>query len=134
MGVRLSRTRAELVERCGMVLESEGLPRMAGRVLGYLLVADPPAQPVAEIRAALAASSGSVSTMTRLLIQAGYVDRVRRPGERRDYFAVRAQGWTAVLTSSIESIRAMRRLMDDAATVAPTASIRRLAEGRRLMA
>lgn len=72
----------------GYFWESAGGTRMAGRVLGALLLADPPEMSSAQLAAFLGVSAGSVSTATRELIRPGLAQRVRIPGERQDYFRV----------------------------------------------
>jgi DNA-binding transcriptional regulator GbsR (MarR family) len=89
--------RAAFVEDFGVALEDLGLPRMAGRMLGYLLVCEPVEQSSRQLAQALQASKGSVSSATRLLIDAGIVDRVARPGERVDYFRLRPGVWTRIM-------------------------------------
>jgi DNA-binding transcriptional regulator GbsR (MarR family) len=73
-------------DELGYFWESAGGTRMAGRVLGALLLADPPEMSSSGLAAFLGVSSGSVSTATRELIRPGLVQRVRVPGEREDYF------------------------------------------------
>jgi DNA-binding transcriptional regulator GbsR (MarR family) len=59
---------------------------MAGRVLGALLLAEPPEMSSAQLAEFLGVSAGSVSTATRELIRPGVAVRIRLPGERQDYF------------------------------------------------
>jgi DNA-binding transcriptional regulator GbsR (MarR family) len=68
---------------------SYGLPRMAGRVFGWLLVCDPAEQTAAELAEALDASKGSISGATGMLVRAGMVDRLHVRGERADRFRMR---------------------------------------------
>lgn len=79
-------------EDMGLLFEVFGSTRMAGRILGMLMVAEEPYLSAAELADRLQASSGSVSTATRSLLRLGVIDRVRVAGERRDFFAVRAGG------------------------------------------
>jgi hypothetical protein len=82
------------VEELGMQFELEaGTPRMVGRVLGLLLVCDPPEQSAAELAHTLQASKGSISTATRVLLRMGLVERVRVRGERFDRFSARPEAW-----------------------------------------
>jgi DNA-binding transcriptional regulator GbsR (MarR family) len=102
--VKISNELHDFVERLGLEFESQsGMPRMAGRVVGWLLVCDPPEASAAELAAALGASAGSISTTTRLLIRLGLVERVRLPGERIDRFRIRPDRWA-------ESLRQEERL------------------------
>lgn len=73
-------------DELGFFWESAGGTRMAGRVLGALLLADPPEMSSAQLAAFLGVSGGSISTATRELIRPGLARRVRIPGERQDYF------------------------------------------------
>jgi DNA-binding transcriptional regulator GbsR (MarR family) len=75
------------IERMGLVLESDGLPRIAGRIFGLLLISEA-ARSLDDLAAELRVSKGSVSTNARLLEQRGLLERVCRPADRRDYYSV----------------------------------------------
>ena len=92
------------VEDVGLLLEEGGLPRMAGRILGWLLICDPPHQSTKELAETLQASKGSISTMTRLLIQLGVIERVALPGQRRDHFQIKPGGWSQMILRDIAEI------------------------------
>ena len=77
------------VEDFSLYFEQMGYPRSAGRILGWLLICDPPVQSTGELADALGASKGSRSTMTRLLIQVGLIERAGMPGRRRDYSRIK---------------------------------------------
>ncbi len=82
------------IEDIGLFFEQIGMPRMAGRILGVLLIADPPAQSITEISEKLKASKSSVSIMARLLVENGLIERVASPVPRRDYYRFKPGGWT----------------------------------------
>jgi DNA-binding transcriptional regulator GbsR (MarR family) len=94
---RRASDRERFVEDFGLVAEDIGLTRMAGRLLGHLLVCNPAEQSSADLVAALQASKGSISTATRQLIASGIVERFTRTGDRRDHFRVRPGVWTGLL-------------------------------------
>jgi DNA-binding transcriptional regulator GbsR (MarR family) len=73
--------------------KSYGLPRMTGRVLGWLLVCDPAEQTAAQLADALDASKGSISGATGMLVRARLVDRLHVRGERADRFQLRPEAW-----------------------------------------
>ena len=81
------------VEDFGLYFEHFGLARTAGRMLGWLLICDPPHQTMDELVEALQVSKSSISTMSRLLIQIGLVSKVSFPGERKDYYRVGENAW-----------------------------------------
>jgi DNA-binding transcriptional regulator GbsR (MarR family) len=84
--VNISENERSFIEEVGVVFEQTGLPRMAGRLFGWLLVADPPYQSPSELAEVLQASKGSISTTVRLLTQSGFIERYVIPGSRHDYF------------------------------------------------
>src|SRR5512142_1168024 len=101
----------EWVERLSMMLERDGLPRMAGRIFGWLLVCDPAEQTMEELGAALGGSKASMSTMTRLLAQAELVERARLPGEKRDRFRIPPEHWDRIWRGRLQSLSAMTALL-----------------------
>lgn len=113
-------TREQFIEDMGVYFEQIGLNRMAGRVVGWLLLCDPPHQSMPDIVEALGASKSSVSTALTLLSQSGLVDRLSLPGERRDYFRVNSDIWTQTFNTRLHLVKELRqlaerglRLMDD---------------------
>jgi DNA-binding transcriptional regulator GbsR (MarR family) len=101
-------TAAELqyVEEVALGFERQGLFRMAGRVIGWLLICDPPEQTFGQLAEVLQASKGSISAAMRFLVPAGLVERISRPGDRRDYYRCRPGAWA-------ELARDQSRLYDD---------------------
>ena len=57
---------------------------MAGRVLGYLLVCDPPEQTIAQLSEALLASRSAITGALDVLERIHAVRRARAAGERMD--------------------------------------------------
>ena len=88
MSKSLSNEERSFMEEVGIVFEQTGLPRMAGRVFGWLLIAEPTYQSPSELAEVLMASKGSISTTVRLLIQMGLIERHIIPGERHDHFQI----------------------------------------------
>lgn len=75
------------IERMGLALESDGLPRIAGRIFGLLLLSED-ALSLDDLAVELRVSKGSVSTNARLLEQRGVLEQMSRPADRRDYYRV----------------------------------------------
>ena len=61
-----------------------GFPPMAGRLLGHLLVCDPPQQTIDELTEALLASRSAITGAVKLLENYGIAQRTRAAGERMD--------------------------------------------------
>ncbi|MFL5401916.1 MAG: GbsR/MarR family transcriptional regulator [Gemmatimonadales bacterium] len=79
---------ADFIERMGLAIETDGLPRIAGRIFGLLLVSED-ARSLDDLAAELRVSKGSASTNARLLEQRGLLERICRPADRRDYYRAR---------------------------------------------
>ncbi len=103
----------QFIEQVGMFMEREGMPRMAGRLLGYLLICDPPEQSSAQLAAALSASKGSISTNTRLLMRTELVEKAAMPGRRGSWFRVRSNAWSQLMEHQIVALSQFRRLLDE---------------------
>jgi DNA-binding transcriptional regulator GbsR (MarR family) len=125
----------KFIEASGIQLELDvGAPRMVGRVLGWLLICDPPEQSAAELADQLQASRGSISTATRVLIRTGLIERVRRRGERFDRFVARPEGWDAMMwdESQVAEPRRVLQLGLDALKDEPSERRERLEELDRM--
>jgi DNA-binding transcriptional regulator GbsR (MarR family) len=81
------------VDDTGLLLEAAGMPRIAGQVLGWLMVCEPEEQSLTDLSEALSVSKASASTTTRLLTQFGLIERAVLPGDRRDYYRVAGDAW-----------------------------------------
>ena len=86
-----SRTTADktddFVEQIAVLLEADGLPRVAGRIFGLLLVSAEP-RSLDEIAEHVGVSKASISINVRLLEEKGSVERVGRQADRRDYYRI----------------------------------------------
>jgi len=99
-----------LVEQMGLLTEADGLPRIAGRIFGYLLL-EPEERSLDEIAESLGVSRASVSTDARRLTQVGLLERRSRPGDRRDYYVVAPSGFRRVIEQRIRSMRQFHELL-----------------------
>ena len=102
-----------LVERFGLRFEEDGLPRIAGRMLGLLMVSAEP-RSLDELGEVLQASKTSVSTNARLLERMGVVERTTRPGDRRDYYQIVDNLHMRMLDTRLEQMRTTRDLLSQA--------------------
>lgn len=126
----------DVIERMGLFFEKDGLPRIAGRVLGYLLLRPEPSS-LDELAEALQVSKSSVSTDARMLERMGTVERVTIPGDRRDYYRIAANLPHRMAAIWRERLTGTRQLLEDALET-PAGEVeavrRRLRRGARLMA
>jgi hypothetical protein len=69
-----------------------GFPPMAGRLLGYLFVCDPPQQTIDELGEALPASRSAITGAVKLLESYGMARRARTAGGRMDWVGLNPAG------------------------------------------
>lgn len=81
------RSADDFIEKMGRYFEEEGVPRIAGRLFGLLMVSQTPCS-LDDVSERLQVSKGSASTNARLLEQWGVAERVTEPGDRRDFYVL----------------------------------------------
>lgn len=92
----LAATRSEFIEKIGLMAQADGLPRIAGRVLG-LLVWDGAAVSFGELAQSLLVSRASISTATRILEQRRLIKRIAKPGQRQDFWQLADNPYSKML-------------------------------------
>ncbi|GGL19227.1 GbsR/MarR family transcriptional regulator [Planomonospora parontospora] len=102
----------DFVDEVAAFFAREGMPLIAGRVIGWLLISDPPEQSAAQLADVLRVSRSSISSATRLLTPSGLVGGVRRRGERQEYFRIAVDGWSRMLANRYAKTAAFRELTE----------------------
>jgi len=100
----------QFIEDVGILFDEMSLPRMAGRIFGWLLICEPPHQSAEELATLVGASKGSISSMTRLLIHSGVVERMGLPGKRGTYYRIKAGSWSELMRDRMAHLTALREL------------------------
>jgi len=98
------------IERVAAQLVPEGIPLIGGRILGYLLVCDPEERTAAELSEELEASTGSVSTNLKLLVNHGLVVRSTRRGRQAALYRADAPAWASLVRRRLEALAELRGL------------------------
>ena len=88
------------------------MPRMAGRALAFLLVADPPEPTAKEVAQALGVSKGALSPALGYLVRLHLLERFRRPGERADRYTMRPGAWRRILEEQARMLGRFRELAE----------------------
>lgn len=109
----MTRATERMVERMGLNFQADGLPRIAGRLLGVLLL-EREARSLDELSATLRVSKASASSNARLLERLGVLERLTRPGDRRDYYAVAQDFHLKLLEMALHRLRQTRELLGQA--------------------
>lgn len=106
------------IEDLSLIAEADGIPRIAGRIVGLLLVLHEPLS-FDDIVEQIHVSRASVSTNTRLLESRGAIRRVSRLGERRDFFEAGPDFLERLYERRIQRERAGRQIAAKARAALP---------------
>lgn len=115
--MELNNEKKRFIENIGLFFETQRFPRLAGRMVGYLLICDPPEQTANEIGGMLEMSKGSVSTMSRLLMQMGMIEKVSPFGARRDYYRIHPRASEQLLLARQVEFSQLRNLLSQGLAV-----------------
>jgi DNA-binding transcriptional regulator GbsR (MarR family) len=103
-------SKSPFVEKLGLLMESEGGSRVAGQLLGILLLAEAPLS-LDELADRLAVSKPSVSINARHLEQKGLAVRVSYPGDRRDHYSLAPDLPASTFRARVESLARFCRVI-----------------------
>lgn len=126
--------RETFVEELGLLVLDSGTPRAMVRILGWMVVCEPPEQSAQDIQAGLKLSAGTVSAAVRTLTGLGYLDRVAYPGDRHIYYRLRSEGWERALRARLGTMTQLREVADRALAGAGHQGHRRLQDMRDVCA
>lgn len=101
------------VDRMGLVAEGDGLSRIAGRIMGLMVLEGGPLS-FAEIGERLDVSRASVSTNTRFLERIGVIERKTVKGSRQDHFQLAKAPYARLLEGSIARMKKAESVVADA--------------------
>ena len=103
----------DYVECMGLHFEADGMPRIAGRILGLFILEGGPLS-FAALAERLKISRASVSTNTRLLAEMGVIERTSVSGERQDYFRMADSPYVCLLHKMADRADKAARMTDQA--------------------
>lgn len=104
--------RSAFVEESGIFFENLGMTRMAGRIIGYLMVTDKEMVSFDELTQVLKASKSSISTSVKLCVNVHFVKPVTIPGERKTYYMLEPEiSWVEIFQRRMEQLNAMHKLL-----------------------
>ena len=95
------------IERMGLSAQADGLPRIAGRMLGYFIIHGGPTS-LAALADELQVSRASVSTNARILRDLGVLEATAVPGDRQDYYQLAERHYLPMLQGYVERMAVLR--------------------------
>ena len=99
------------IEQMGLTSERHGMPRIAGRLLGFLLL-NGEAYSLDDLAERLQVSKASVSTNARFLEDLQLVKREPVPGDRRDFYRIGENPGEHMFELARKRLEELRRFFD----------------------
>jgi hypothetical protein len=113
----------DLPQELGELFDASGWPRLAGRLMGELMLADPPYLSTTQLCERLETSKGHLSSTMKLLVLGGLVERFGVSGSRMDHYRVPPDAFVRAVQHSVEPMTRLADLADRAAVRLPPGSI-----------
>lgn len=101
------------IEQMGLTSQTDGLPRIAGRIAGYFIIYGGPVS-FAQLAEQLKISRGSVSTNARMLVSIGFIEKVAVPGDRQDYYQLSDAPFLRMIDGYLQRMRHMQSIVETA--------------------
>jgi DNA-binding transcriptional regulator GbsR (MarR family) len=108
----------QFIEQMGLIAQTDGTPRIAGHILGYLIVEGEP-RTLTQMTDALKISKASASTNARLLELRGAVRRVSPMGQRQDAYVAQDEPGLQTLQGMAQRFQANAETIDTIAETFP---------------
>jgi DNA-binding transcriptional regulator GbsR (MarR family) len=112
-----------LPQELAELVETSGWPGLAGRVIGELMLADPPYLSTTQLCERCGASKGHLSTTLKLLTTSGLVERFGVPGSRLDHYRMAPDAFVRSIQRSIEPLSRLAEQADRALASLPPGSL-----------
>ena len=103
--MKLRKQEKHLIDVVASSMQTGGLPKAAGRIVGYLMICERGYVSFDEIMQDLGLSKGSVSQSLNLLQTAGFVEATKDAGVRKRYYHLCTPAHGQFLESRIRGIR-----------------------------
>ena len=88
------------------------MPLIAGRILGWLMICDPPEQSAGQLAEAIGASKASLSANLRLLDSIGFLAQRTKPGDRVVYYRAVDDPFSTMIRRQLESMSQLNAVLD----------------------
>ncbi len=105
------------IEDVGLLYEKYGLPKMAGRILGYLMSASTKNTSFENLQEALKASKGSISGNINLLLRQSLIEKHMISGDRKSYYKVVFTSLNNILEAKVKSIAEFKQIYERGITL-----------------
>lgn len=102
----------EYIEQVGLFYEKYGLPKMAGRILGYLISSPKEKNSFQDCIDALKASKGSISGNIKLLLSQNMIEKHMVSGSRQSHYRIASDSLNRLIEAKVASISQFKELLE----------------------
>lgn len=108
---QLTPEQENFINNLGFYYENYGIPKIGGRILGYIILLDEPvtAEQIAET---LHISRASVSTNIRLLMNFGFIQKALVKQGRTDFYKVAENAWENALLTRLNGFATLTKMLE----------------------
>lgn len=103
----------ECIEKFGVYYKKTGHQPMMGRLIAFLMLAEPPHKSFEDIVEFLVSSKSAVSNTLNMLMYFGIIDYVRFPGDRKRYFRLNQSTWDSLFSAQMQELSNLRELVKE---------------------
>lgn len=107
------------IEDVGLFYEKYGLPKMAGRILGYLMASESDNNSFDDLKEALKASKGSISGNINLLLNQNMVEKHMISGDRKSYYKIGLNSLQNIMEAKAKSVSEFRLIFERGISINP---------------
>ena len=104
----------QFIEDTGLIFENIGLGRTPGRIIGALMINDPPYMNMNEIVECTSMSKASISTGLSMLTSVGFIQKFSIPSERPDYYRIDSDFWMNGIMAKMTAMEGFRQSLGKA--------------------
>ncbi|MEN0047425.1 MAG: MarR family transcriptional regulator [Bacteroidota bacterium] len=104
----------EYIEKVGCYYERFGLPKMAGRILAYLMSSPKAQVSFDDLVKQLKASKGSISGNVKLLMSQRLIEKFSIAGDRKTYYRFSSRDLFKMLEDKVNSVQEITCLFEEA--------------------
>lgn len=105
-------TKEKYIEDVGLFYEKYGLPKMAGRILGYLISSESDNNSFDDLKEVLKASKGSISGNVKLLLNQNMIEKHMLTGDRKSYYKIALNSLQNIMEAKVKSVSAFKLIFE----------------------
>lgn len=105
-------TKEKYIEDVGLFYEKYGLPKMAGRILGYLISSESDNNSFDDLKEELKASKGSISGNVKLLLNQNMIEKHMLTGDRKSYYKIALNSLQNIMEAKVKSVSAFKLIFE----------------------